>query len=63
MAGLPQLRLLRLLGCSAALSQECCQALVGRLQLYVLQVDLVVKDLSGRAQPMTKGLAESWREA
>jgi hypothetical protein len=38
------LRLLRMLGCSAALSQERCQTLVGRLQLYELRVDVVVND-------------------
>jgi hypothetical protein len=54
MAGLPQLRLLRLLGCIAALSQERCQALVGQLQLYKLQVDVA----SARAQWMIKRLAE-----
>jgi hypothetical protein len=67
MAGLPQLRLLRLLrllGCSAALSQERCHALVGRLQLYGLQVDLVVDDGSGRAGwMMARLVAERWMEA
>jgi hypothetical protein len=63
MVRLPQLRLLRLLGCSAALSQERCQALVGQLQLYELQVDVVVDDGSGRARWMMRGLAEKWREA
>jgi hypothetical protein len=63
MLGLPQLRLLRLLGCSAALSQERCQALVGQLQLYDLQVDVVVDDGSGRAMWMMEQLAEKWREA
>jgi hypothetical protein len=63
MAGLPQLLLLRLLGCRGALSQERCQALVGRLQLYGLQVDVVVNDGSGRAEWMITGLEERWREA
>jgi hypothetical protein len=67
MVGLPQLRLLRLLGCSAdlseELSQERCQALVGQLQLYELQVDVVVKDGSGRARWMMARLLERWREA
>jgi hypothetical protein len=35
MVGLPHLRLLRLLDCNEYLSQERCQALVGRLQLYI----------------------------
>jgi hypothetical protein len=66
MAGLPQLRLLRLLhllGCNKALCQERCQALVGRLQLYELQVDVVVHDRSARAQWMMGRLKERWREA
>jgi hypothetical protein len=63
MAGLPQLRLLRLLGCSAALSQERCQALVGQLQLYELQVDVVVDNGTARAQWMMQRLEERWREA
>jgi hypothetical protein len=63
MVGLPQLRLLRLLGCSAALSQERCQALVGRLQLYVLQVDVVVDDGSSTADMIMARLEERWREA
>jgi hypothetical protein len=63
MVGLPQLRLLRLLGCSVALSQECCQALVGQLQLYRLQADVVVDDGSGRAGWMIKRLARRWMEA
>jgi hypothetical protein len=62
MVGPLQLRLMRLLGCSAALSQERCQALVGQLGLYELQVDVVVKDRSGRAQWMMEQLAERWRE-
>jgi hypothetical protein len=49
MVGLPQLWLLRLLGCSTALSQERCQALLGQLGLYGLQVDVVVGDGSGGA--------------
>jgi hypothetical protein len=63
MAGLPQLRLLRLLGCSTAQSQERCQALVGQLGLYDLQVDVVVDDGSGRAKWMMGQLAERWRKA
>jgi hypothetical protein len=63
MVGLPQLRLLRLLGCSVALSQGRCQALVGQLQLYDLQLDVVVGDGSGRARWMMEQLAERWREA
>jgi hypothetical protein len=66
MARPPQLRLLRLLrllGCSAALCQERCQALVGQLGLYELQVDVVVRDRSGRAHWMMARLAERWREA
>jgi hypothetical protein len=64
MAGLPQLRLLRLLGCGAALSQERCQALLGQLGLYELQVDVVVgDDGSCRARWMMGQLAERWREA
>jgi hypothetical protein len=63
MLGLPQLRLLRLLGCSAAPSQERCQALVGQLQLHELQVDVVVWDGSARAGWMMERLAERWREA
>jgi hypothetical protein len=57
MEGPPQLLLLRLLGCPA-MSQECCQALVGRLQLYELQVDVVVDDGSGRSAWMMQQLAE-----
>jgi hypothetical protein len=63
MVGLPQLRLLRLLGCNAALSQERCQALVGRLQLYELQVDVVVNDGSERADWFMRELRGRWREA
>jgi hypothetical protein len=63
MVGLPQLRMLRMLGCSAALSQERCQALVGRLQLYELQVDVVVDDGSLRARWMMGRLGERWMEA
>jgi hypothetical protein len=50
MAGLPQLRLLRLLGCNPEPSQERCQALVGRLGLWGLQVDAVVYDGTARAK-------------
>jgi hypothetical protein len=60
---LPRLRLLRLLGCSPRLSQERCQALVGQLRLYELQVDVVVDDGSARACWMMRKLGESWREA
>jgi hypothetical protein len=60
---LPTLRLLRLLGCSPGLSQERCQALVGQLRLYKLQVDVVVDDGSARAEWMVRKLGESWREA
>jgi hypothetical protein len=65
MVGLPQLRLLRLLGCNRDLSQERCQALVEQLQLYDLQLDVVVDDGSGslRAKWMIKRLGERWREA
>jgi hypothetical protein len=58
MAGLSQLLLLRLMGCSAALRQERCQALVGRLGL---QVDVVVYD--GAQWVMACLLVERWREA
>jgi hypothetical protein len=58
MVGLPQLQLLRLLGCSAALNQERCQALVGRLQLYEVQVDVVVDNGSGRAWWMIRELLD-----
>jgi hypothetical protein len=47
---MPRLRLLRLLGCSPGLSQERCQALLGQLQLYELQVDVVVDDGSERSR-------------
>jgi predicted exporter len=60
---LPRLRLLRLLGCSPVLSQDCCQVLVGQLRLYELHVDVVVDDGSGRAEWMMRGLGERWREA
>jgi hypothetical protein len=53
---LPRLRLLRLLGCSPELSQERCQALVGQLRLYELQVDMVVDDGSARAEWMIRKL-------
>jgi hypothetical protein len=62
MVGLPQLRLLCLLCCSAALSQGRCQALVGQLQLYELQVDVVVDDWSASAGWMMTQLAERWRD-
>jgi hypothetical protein len=61
MAGLPQLRLLRLLGCDPELSQERCQALVGRLGLWELQVDAVVYDGTARADWMIARLEERWR--
>jgi hypothetical protein len=60
---LPSLRLLRLLGCDAALSQERCQALAGQLGRHRLQVDVVVDDGSLRAAWMMGQLAERWREA
>jgi hypothetical protein len=60
---LPQLRLLRLLGCSPELSQERCRALVGQLGLWGLQVDVVVDDGSARALWMMQQLVERWREA
>ncbi len=63
MAGLTRLRLLRLLSCSPELSQERCQALVGRLGLWALQVDAVVDDGSARASWMIVKLAKRWREA
>jgi hypothetical protein len=63
MVGLPHLCLLLLLGCRAALSQERCQALVGRLQLYELQVDVMVYDGSASAGWMMELLEERWREA
>jgi hypothetical protein len=68
MMGLPQLRLLRLLrllGCSAALSQERCQALVGQLGLFRrgLQEDVVVDDGSVRAKWMILELLPRWVEA
>jgi hypothetical protein len=61
MVGLPQLRRRRLLGCSAALSQERCQALVGQLQVYELLVDVVVDDGLCRARWMMERLEERWR--
>ena len=61
MKGLPRLRLLRLLGCGQEVSQERCQALVGQLGLWELQVDVVVDDGSGRAQWRIRELAERWR--
>jgi hypothetical protein len=63
MSGLPRLRLLRLLRCSPALTQERCQALVGRLGLWALQVDVVMDDRSGRARWMIEQLQERWAEA
>jgi hypothetical protein len=60
---LPRLRLLRLLGCSPGLSQERCQALLGQLRLYELQVDVVVDDGTGRADWMIRELVCVWREA
>jgi hypothetical protein len=59
---LPCLRLLRLLGCSKVVGQEQCQALVGRLGLRELQVDVVVDDMSLRAEWMMERLAEGWME-
>jgi hypothetical protein len=53
---LPRLRLLRLLGCSPGLSQKRCQALVGQLRLYELQVDVVVDDGSARTRWMMRKL-------
>jgi hypothetical protein len=53
---LPRLRLLRLLGCSPGLSQERCQALMGQLRLYELQVDVVVDDGLARARWMMSKL-------
>jgi hypothetical protein len=60
---LPSLRLLRLLGCAAALSQERCQALAGQLGRHRLQVDVVVDDGSLRAMWMIERLEDMWREA
>jgi hypothetical protein len=60
---LPCLRLLRLLGCGKAVGQEQCQALVGRLGLHELQVDVVVADGSLWAWWMIERLIEAWREA
>jgi hypothetical protein len=60
---LPSLRLLRLLGCDAALSQERCQALAGQLGRHRLQVDAVVDDGSLRAAWMIGRLADMWRDA
>jgi hypothetical protein len=58
---LPCLRLLRLLGCGKAVCLEQCQALVGRLGLQELQVDVVVAaDGSLRAEWMMDRLAEGW---
>jgi hypothetical protein len=58
------MRLLRLLGCDRELSQERCQALVGRLGLWGLQVDAVVDDGSMWAGWMIGELgAARWREA
>jgi hypothetical protein len=60
---LPCLRLLRLLGCGKAVGQEQCQALVGRLGLQELQVDVVVAaDRSLRAKWMMEKLAEGWMD-
>jgi hypothetical protein len=64
MAGLPQLQLLRLLDCDPELSQERCQALVGQLGLWGLQVDVVVDDGTARADWLIVELARArWREA
>jgi hypothetical protein len=66
MGGLQRLRLLRLLGCSPELSQQRCQALVGRLGLWALQVDVVVRDSTAgleRADWMIAKLGERWAEA
>jgi hypothetical protein len=57
---LPSLRLLQLLGCNAALSQERCQALVGQLGRHQLQVDVVVDDGSLRAAWMAEEFEEGW---
>jgi hypothetical protein len=57
---LPCLRLLRLLGCGKAVCQEQCQALVGRLGLHWLQVDVVVVDGSLWDEWMMERLAERW---
>jgi hypothetical protein len=59
---LPRLRLLRLLGCAQEVGQERCQALVGQLGLWQLQVDVVVGDRSERADWMIGELAGRWRE-
>jgi hypothetical protein len=62
---LPCLRRLCLLGCGKAVGQEQCQALVGRLGLQELQVDVVVDDgppQSLRAGWMMGRLAQGWRE-
>ena len=59
---LPCLRLLRLLGCSPAVGQEQCRALVGRLGLQQLQVDVVVDDDSLRAWWMIEKLGEAWKD-
>ena len=64
MRGLTRLRLLRLLGCNAAVSQERCQALVGQLGLWQLQVD-VVRDMwqfTGQHTWMITELEERWAE-
>jgi hypothetical protein len=60
---LPCLRLLRLQGCSEAVGQEQCQALLGRLGLHQLQVDVVVfADGSLRAGWMMERLSEGWMD-
>jgi hypothetical protein len=59
---LPCLRLMRLLGCGEAVDQEQCQALLGRLGLQELQVDVVVfADGSLRTGWMMERLARGWR--
>ncbi len=59
---LPRLKLLRLLGCDPGFSQAQAQALVGQLQLYDLQVDVVPGDDSVRAGWVMRVLEGRWRE-
>lgn len=59
---LPRLRLLRLLGCDPGFSQAQAQVLVGQLQVYELQVDVVPGDDSVRAGWEVRKLEGRWRE-
>ena len=60
---LPELRLLRLLGCcGSAASQEACQALLGQLRCYQLQVAVVEDAVRSAGRWMVGQLAEGWRQ-